>query len=300
VFRFRIKPEDQDLPRCCALLHGVARSYQVVRYRTTLSVKSVLRGAACYTTPKGRYLVTADTFLVLNRGQEYDLEFEGRDITETLCPFFQPGFLEHVAHSLAAPVGRQLDETEAEGPSIDFCERLYPMRGAVASALRGLRRGVATPGASDAWLEDQFYALAEGLVGLRDQVSREIDRLPGVRRSTREELYRRVHRGRDFLASCYDQPLTAGDAARVACLSPFHFHRMFKAAFGTSPLQFLQGRRLAVACRLLSTTDLPVTAICLGVGFTSPGTFSWLFRKRFGLSPRQFRGRQGGPAISQE
>jgi AraC-like DNA-binding protein len=300
MFRFRIKPEYQDLPRCCALLHGVGRSYQVVRYRTTLSVKSVLRGAACYTTPKGRYLVTDDTFLVLERGQVYDLEFEGHDITETLCPFFQPGFLEHVAHSLAAPVGRQLDEIEAEGPAIDFQERLYPMQGAVANALRGLRRGLATPEASDVWLEDQLYALAVGLVGLRDQVCCEIDRFPGVRRSTREELYRRLHRGRDFLASCYDQPLTAGDAARAACLSPFHFHRMFKAAFGTSPMQFLQERRLAVACRLLSTTDLPVTAICLWVGFTSLGTFSWLFRKRFGLSPRQFRRRLGGPSSSQD
>jgi AraC-like DNA-binding protein len=75
---------------------------------------------------------------------------------------------------------------------------------------------------------------------------------------------------------------------------------MFKAAFGTSPMQFLQERRLAVARRLLETTDLPVTTICLWVGFTSLGTFSWLFRKRFGLSPRQFRGRQGGPAIPQD
>jgi AraC-like DNA-binding protein len=271
-----------------------------VHYRTTLSIKSVVRGAAYYTTPQGRYLVTEDSFLVLNRGQEYDLEFEGRGTTETLCPFFQPGFFEHVAHSLALPAGRQLDQIEADAPSTDFCERLYPIQGVVKSAFRALRRGLATPEASDAWLEDQLYLLAVGLVGIHHQVRREIDRFPGGRHATREELYRRLHRGRDYLVSCYDQPVTVSEAARAACLSPFHFHRMFKAAFGTTPGQFLQERRLAIARRLLATTDQPVTTICLSVGFESLGTFSWLFRKRFGLSPRQFRSLQSGLSTPQD
>jgi AraC-like DNA-binding protein len=300
MFRFRINPAARDLPHCSALLHGVARSYQVVRYRTTLSVKSVVRGAAYYTTPRGRYLVTEDAFLVLNGGQVYDLEFEGRGTTETLCPFFQPGFVEHVAHSLASPAGRQLDEIEADGPGAEFCERLYPMQGAVASALHALRRGLATPEACGAWLEDQLYALAAGLVGIQRQVRREIDQFPGGRPATREELYRRLHRGRDFLACCYDRPVTVGEAARAARLSPSHFHRMFKAAFGTTPMQFLQQRRLAVARRLLTTTDLPVTTVGLAVGFESLGTFSWLFRKRFGLSPRQFRGGPPGRPSPQD
>jgi AraC-like DNA-binding protein len=260
----------------------------------------VIRGAAYYVTPQGRYLVSEDAFLILNRGQEYNLDFEGRCTTETLCPFFQPGFLEHVAHSLASPSARQLDQIETDAPAFDFCERLYPMQGPVASALRKLHRGLATPGASNAWLEDQFYSLAAGLVGLRDRVRHEMESFPGGRRATREELYRRLHWGRDFLASCYDQPLTVAEGARAARLSPFHFHRMFKAAFGITPMRFLQERRLEVVCRLLSTTDLPVTAICLAVGFESLGAFSWLFRKRFGVSPRQFRGLRIGPANPQE
>ena len=73
---------------------------------------------------------------------------------------------------------------------------------------------------------------------------------------------------------------------------------MFKQAFGQTPMQFLQARRLDEARRLLSGTDQPVTAICLAVGFESLGSFSWLFRKRFGLSPRQFRVRRGRPPES--
>jgi AraC-like DNA-binding protein len=103
------------------------------------------------------------------------------------------------------------------------------------------------------------------------------------------ELYRRLHRGRDFLLSCYDQPLTVAAAARVATLSPFHFQRMFKLAFGQTPMQFLQQTRLEAARRLLAHTGDGITTICYAVGFESPGSFSWLFRKRFGVSPRGFR-----------
>ena len=78
-------------------------------------------------------------------------------------------------------------------------------------------------------------------------------------------------------------------AARVAGLSPYHFHRMFKRAFGETPMQCLQARRLDAARRLLSSSDRPVTLICFDVGFESLGSFSWLFRRRFGLSPRRFR-----------
>ena len=78
--------------------------------------------------------------------------------------------------------------------------------------------------------------------------------------------------------------------SRIASLSPFHFQRMFKQAFGRTPMQFLQDARLDAARCLLVHTDDDVTAICFAVGFESPGSFSWLFRKRFGVSPRSFRG----------
>src|SRR5262249_7892793 len=157
-------------PRCSALLRGAARTYRVERYRTTLSIKAVTRGAAFYSTRRGRHLVTEDTFLVLNHGQEYDLEFRDRGTTETLCPFFQGGFLQHAAASSATLTDRQLDEIGVEAPPAEFCERLYPMAGPVARALVDLRRGVASPGACDTWIEDRFYNLAAALVELRGQI----------------------------------------------------------------------------------------------------------------------------------
>ena len=293
LFRFQVNPPFKELAHCSALLNGVASSYRVDRYRTALSLKSVIRGAAYYQTREGRHLVTDDCFLILNDGQEYFLEFQGPAVTETLCPFFQRGLFEHVAASLATPLDRQLDDIGTDAPTTGFCERLYPKTGPVGRVLDQIRRGLETRRPDNPWLEDRFFDLAEAMVELRGDVHREIDAFPGQRAATRAELYRRLHRGRDFLSACYAEPLTVALVAKAAHLSPFHFHRMFKTAFGQTPMQFLQERRLAAARRLLATTEEPITSICFAVGFESLGSFSWLFRRRFGLSPSQFRARHG-------
>ncbi len=290
-FRFEINPPWPDLPRCNAVLNGRidVRAYTVARYRTTLCVKSVTRGSAVYRTRQGRYLVEDGCFLVLNQGQEYSLEIAPGSSTETLCPFFQPGFLGHVARSLESGLARELDDPAPSGDDPVFFERLYPDTGPVAVRLRALAAGLRSAEASGAWLEDHLYGLAEDLVGLRSRVLREVAAFPGRRHSTREELYRRLHRARDYLDSCFAEKLTVERVAQVACLSPYHFHRTFRRAFGETPMRWLQARRLRAAARILARTDRPVTAVCLDVGFDSLGTFSWLFRKRFGLAPSAFR-----------
>jgi len=254
-FRFAVNPRWPDLPHCSALLHAFPRDYSVSDYRTTLSIKTVRRGSAWYETADGRYLVTPETFLILNDGQHYSMEVDAELKTETFCPFFQPGFVKG-----------------------EFCERLYPMRGRVVSALRSFG-GVP--------LEDTFYDLAEGLAELRAETRKESASFPGLRASTREEMYRRLYRARDFLYSCYAEPLSVADAASVAAMSPFHFQRMFKSAFGISPMQFVQRRRLDVARDLLNKND--VTSVCFAVGFESVGSFSTLFKRTFGVPPSQIR-----------
>ena len=116
-FRFRLNPRGRELPDCSAVLNGHGTHYEVNDYRTTLSLKSVVRGAARYHTPQGHYLLTPDSFLILNDGQRYSLEFEGHGgiQTETLCPFFQRGFLELAACGGARPE-RHLDDIEPATP----------------------------------------------------------------------------------------------------------------------------------------------------------------------------------------
>ncbi len=88
-----------------------------------------------------------------------------------------------------------------------------------------------------------------------------------------------------------DEALTLEDLAGVACLSPFHFARVFRHLTGTPPGEFLSALRFQAARHLLLTTSLSVTDICFEVGYSSPGSFTSRFTQLVGLSPRLLRQR---------
>ncbi len=96
-------------------------------------------------------------------------------------------------------------------------------------------------------------------------------------------------RSRELLLECFSGPLRLREAAREARLSPFHFHRLFRRAFGETPLELLTRRRLELARELLAHTDRSVTEICVEVGYSSLGSFSARFKARLGLAPSEYR-----------
>ena len=74
-------------------------------------------------------------------------------------------------------------------------------------------------------------------------------------------------------------------------MSPFHFIRQFEALFGVTPHQYRIRARLDRAKLLLASREWSVTNTCFEVGFSSLGSFSALFTRRFGESPSAYRRR---------
>ena len=142
---------------------------------------------------------------------------------------------------------------------------------------------------ADDWLEEKLRELLAAMLASQRTLKREIGNLPAVRASTREELWRRVNRARDYLHAHLSGPVPLFEVAAAACLSPFHLLRVFRSAFGQTPHQYLNHCRLERAKFLLEKTAIPVTGICLECGFSSLGSFSALFQKQCGISPRAWR-----------
>jgi transcriptional regulator GlxA family with amidase domain len=117
-------------------------------------------------------------------------------------------------------------------------------------------------------------------------------RSPTVVDMTPEELADLAHlrRARDFMDRAYAEPLDVPAMARAALMSPSHFSRKFRAAYGETPYAYLMTRRIERAQALLRQ-GVSVTDTCVAVGCTSLGSFSSRFTEIVGETPSQYRAR---------
>ena len=284
----RVNPPAEALGTRNAVLWGRGRrQYHVREFPGPLSIKSMVFGAAEWRVGRSRFEVDRDSYLVLNHGQPYSITIDAKQPVETFCVFFEKGFVEDAFSSLTRQAEFLLDDPFMENvPAVGFFETLRPKHSSMSRLLSSMRQSLH---AGDDRIDEIFYQLALELARLRSELPRDISRLPAVRHSTREELFRRLHIGKAAMDADLRTPLKLHEVARAACLSPFHFHRLFKTAFGETPHEYATRRRLEKAVRLLGETDDPVTEISFETGFQNPASFSTLFRSQMGMSPREFR-----------
>ena len=105
-------------------------------------------------------------------------------------------------------------------------------------------------------------------------------------------LHERLCRARRLIDECYALPLDLSEISKEACLSRYHFLRLFRDTFQTTPHQYLIQRRIDKAKELLRSRELSVTDVCFEVGFQSLGSFSALFRRCVGDAPIGYRERE--------
>jgi len=105
-----------------------------------------------------------------------------------------------------------------------------------------------------------------------------------------------LRRARDLIDREYAKPLDVPTLAQRALMSPAHFSRQFKAAYGETPYSYLSTRRVERAMTLLRG-DASVTDACMAVGFTSLGSFSSRFTELVGVTPTAYRAAEH-PAVN--
>jgi AraC-like DNA-binding protein len=110
---------------------------------------------------------------------------------------------------------------------------------------------------------------------------------------TPEELANLAHlrRARDLMDREYARPLNVAALARAALMSPAHFSRQFRAAYGETPYSYLMTRRIERAKALLRAGEMSVTEVCMEVGCSSLGSFSARFTEMVGQTPSTYRAR---------
>jgi AraC family transcriptional regulator len=233
------------------------------------SVSLVLSGTFTYRNERGPTLLSAGSLLLVDAQRPFECSHRHGEGDRCLSFQFETALLEEIV--AGAGVSRLGFEQD----------RVPPLR-ILAPLLARAERAIDHPDA----MEEIAFELAGAALELAGMMRR-----AGAPRAMQ-------HAGR--IASLLREiekrsadPLSLGDLARAARLSPYHFLRTFKALTGVTPHQWLLRVRLREAARRLTATREAVTDIALDVGFEDLSNFVRSFHAEFGRPPLRYRQQNG-------
>ncbi|RDE19984.1 AraC family transcriptional regulator [Motiliproteus coralliicola] len=106
--------------------------------------------------------------------------------------------------------------------------------------------------------------------------------------SLRPEHYARVRQSKAFMEKFYSDKVELDDLAEAACISRFHYVRIFQRVYGLTPRAYLRDLRISKAKELIKQ-GTPITQTCFDVGYESVPTFSSVFKKCTGHTPTAYQ-----------
>ncbi len=113
-----------------------------------------------------------------------------------------------------------------------------------------------------------------------------------IRKNEKVPYYNKISRGIQYINRYFYVEKDLDGYAEICNMSKFHFLRVFKETTGVTPVEYRNNIRIEHGAELLKNTDFSVEEIGLRVGFSSLAYFSCCFKKKYGVSPKEYRKRE--------
>jgi AraC family transcriptional regulator len=276
-----------------AIILARSRRIEYPLFEQRLSIKMASGGRERYrlTHPGREVDVDDDNYLIVNDGRIYGSWISEEREIESYSLFFRPGFAEEVRRGMRTSVETAVDGGCAPvSAGTEFQEFLRPHDHRVSPVLNFIRHHVRQGVDDAAWYEEQFSFLLERMLEQSELERRRVAELPALRSATRSEIYRRVMQAANYIQSRFDHDVSLERLAAEACLSKFHFLRLFRQVMGVTPYAYVLRKRAQVAARLIATTRLGFDEIAQQVGFATRSSLFRQMRRWQQRSPRELRG----------
>jgi AraC-like DNA-binding protein len=250
------------------------------------SLKLYTKKKEIYTIDKQKHILTPNNFLLINKNSKYQINIEEIDYAEGICIYFEDKLI-HDLFSLNKCEVQSIPNFKNEITSdFIFTENIQSLTSnkrlnhLVDSLLKNI---------SISLTSEFFYLIAEAIVESEKDSMALKNNLSNAKKSTKDEILRRLNIGTDFLSENYTKNFSIKEAANVAFLSEFYFIRLFKQVFKITPYKYVLTKRLEKSVHLLSTASFSIGEIAEICGFSDIYSFSKTFKSAYKVSPSQLK-----------
>lgn len=260
--------------------------------KTRLSVRFGLKGTQEYHIDGAQLKVNESQFLVMNEETEYTVAAQNNEDITMLAFCFNEDFVTDFVNYHRNSSQNLLDEfglynLKGERPEFPLHTLLAHER--IKESIQNILDVKAHYGTEEVDDYSIFNKVLSLIFGECDSILKSFDHQDVVKKSTKVELYKRLSIARDYIQAHFTEDVNLNELSKVACLSPYHFHRAFKQTFGITPKKFVTGLRIERAKWLLLNRPMSVQMVCHAVGFKDVSSFTRLFAGYAGHTPSVFR-----------
>lgn len=135
--------------------------------------------------------------------------------------------------------------------------------------------------------KELFYTIAEGIVKDQSILFERFSNLKSLKPETNGRLFNFVYDAKNYMDNHFLEKISIEDMAREAKLSEYHFIRLFKTVFNTTPYKYIVKKRLEFAIVLLHN-QYSISDISVELGYVDVPAFSNAFKLQFGISPKLY------------
>jgi AraC family transcriptional regulator len=252
------------------------------------SIKYVIEGVERYQINGKNYLIDTDRYLLSNQTIGGHVEIESKKQVKGVCINIMPSLFAEVLSSNLRPDTSLTDlDVASFFTSTLFLEnRFDAQKTYLGQSLTKLKNVLQKDSIDEKTFNQEFfYTITEQILADQLPVYRQLNALPSIKSVTKKDLYRKLSAAKEYMDSYFLMPLSIETIAREACMSEYHFFRLFKSLFSLSPYQYLLQKRFQYAHSMLQDGLTTVSLIACECGFADVYTFSKAFKKNFGYPP---------------
>lgn len=273
-------------PKSCLINFSYLKEIQCKAPFRSFSIKYVCNGKERYQVNGNLYDIESGQYLLANHFSEGIVEIDKP--VRGICIDIAPEILSEVAGSFTRPdtpfADKELDHFF--NSPVFFDNKYTNTETHLGRYLHAFDTEIMKdPTHSWKFSKAFYFTLAEKIVEDHIPILKQLQTIHAVKSVTRNDLLRRVKKGKTYIDTEWMQKPDIESIANVCQMSEYHFFRVFKKVYGVSPYQYLLQKRLYFALEMMQKEKIQISDIALIAGFADVFAFSKAFKHFFGLSP---------------
>jgi AraC family transcriptional regulator len=278
------KPLDSDM-----IYYSELNEWYTNNAFRSFSIKFVLEQSIYYRTGNKEHKVNAGHYLLAPKQPGVKAYFQGTVPVRSICIDICPRSFAEAAHLLLSKSDDLDRGMDGYFQHPEFSEHISPLDHTPVSLQLRSMLPLVFSGQMGGVNKEWFLHLVENIIYKEYGNYMALKNIHSVRASTRKEILRRLHLGKEYMDEYFLDIKEIRQVADHCAMSEYHFFRSFKQAFEMTPFQYVTSKKMHLAKELVKSREMTISEVAAACHFPDVFTFSKAFKRYYGVPPSALR-----------